>query len=976
MKQLVLMLMFLSFAIVSFAQTEIEGKVVTTTGEPLVGVNIYEKGTTNGTITNMEGVFHLKVVPWTTIVASYIGYNSVEVMATPGKTILITLEEDSREIEGVVVIGYGTQRRGDVTSAVSSVKSEDFAEGNIKDAGELVKGKIAGLTVTNGSGDPNQKSQLRLRGIISLQSSNSPLVLVDGIEGSLSSVSPENIESIDVLKDASAAAIYGTRGAGGVILITTKSGKRDQKTSVVYNGYVSASNFINKLDMMDGSDIREGLTNFNDKGYDTDWLDAISRTGYTQNHNFSIDGGNQSTTYNADFTYRKQNGVILNTYAEDMRLNAGVSHWFLDDMLKVQFNIVKSIHENGPVDAAGTQVYRQAIIRNPTEPIVNEDGSWYESNTPNYYYNPVAILKETKGEYKSDNTRLTGNITFEPIKGWQTNLMVGTIRANGHTKTYLTSKYFSQRTQYLTGYAYQYYGYSKSDNVEITSNYKHTFEKHRIDVLGGYSYQYNMDESFSANNTNFMSDYYEADNLGAGQYLKDGKAGMGSYKGDDKLIGFFGRVSYGFDDKYNVLASIRHEGSSKFGNNHKWGTFYSASLGWNVTNETFMEIVHWLNHLKVRAGVGQTGVVPSDRYLSYTTWSLGSSYFYQNGKWIQGLAVDQNANPEIKWEKSTEYNFGIDFCILQDKINGSIDLYNKQTKDLLYTYTVPVPPNLYGYTLANVGKLENKGIEISVTASVFKNEDYEWKTTVTASHNTNKLKSLSNDLYETTNYIDEGYLGEPISLPTQRIEVGKSIGQFYGMKSVGVSENGLWLIENKETGEIEEFNDNMLTDDKYHQYLGNALPKVYVGWVNNFTYKNWDLSTVFTGQFGFYILNEARAYYENNAVNYNRMKSAADLHDGYALSPAQKQTFVSYYLEKGDFFKLSSITLGYTIPLAKNKYVKSIRLSASADNLFTITGYSGLDPELSNGSITSAGIDWRDKYPTVRTFTFGVNVNF
>lgn len=978
MRQVFLLLIALCLSAVAMAQQSVTGKITDQSGEPLPGATVVVKGSSNGGITDIDGVFNITAQGSDILVLSFVGCESQEVPVNGRSEIgTIALQESSKEIDQVVVVGYGTQRKGDVTSAITSVKSEDFAEGNIRDASDLIKGKVAGLTIANGSGDPNAGSTIRLRGIISLQGSNSPLVLVDGVEGSMSTVAPENIESIDVLKDASAAAIYGTRGAGGVIIITTKAGKRDHKTTASYSGYVSASGFINELDMMDGSDIRNGLTQYNDKGYDTDWLDAISRTGVTQNHNFSINGGSKNTTYNADFTYRKQNGVIINTYGEDMHVNAGVSHWMFNDMLKVQVNLLKDIHQNGPVDAAGSMVYRQAIMRNPTEPIVNEDGSWYENYSINYYYNPVSILKEQKGEYKSNGTRMNGNITFEPIKGWQTNLMIGTERGSGHNKLYQTSKYFGQQQDYLTGYASQSYSGWKSDNLELTSRYKRTWGDHRFEGMVGYSYQYNMDESFYANNTNFMSDYYGADNMGIGQWLKDGKAGLGSYKGDDKLVGFFGRVSYGYADKYNVLASIRREGSSKFGDNNKWGTFSSASLGWTISNEEFMKNISIINNLRLRAGFGETGVVPGSRYLSLTTWALGT-YYYEDGKWKQGLVVNQNPNPDLKWEKSTEWNIGLDFALLDSRISGSIDLYNKQTKDMLWSYTVPTPPNLYNTTLANVGKMENKGIELTLSGVPVKVAGFEWKTTVTASHNQNQLKSLSNDLYESANYIDMAYLGEPISLSTQRIEVGQSLGQFFGLKSVGVSENGLWLIENAKTGEIEEFNDNMLTDfDNYHQYLGNALPKVYLGWTNTFTYKNFDLNTVFTGQFGFNILNEARAYYENNAVTYNRLKSAAEAPYGdYVLSPAQKQTFVSYYLEKGDFFKLSSITLGYTVPLKENKYVKSIRVSASADNLFTITGYSGLDPEISNGDITSPGIDWRDKYPTVRTFTFGVNINF
>ena len=619
-------------------------------------------------------------------------------------------------------------------------------------------------------------------------------------------------------------------------------------------------------------------------------------------------------------------------------------------------------------------------MRNPTEPIYDEDGNWYENFGINYYYNPVSILNEQTGEYKTETTRLTGNITLEPIRGWQTNLMLSTERYNAHDEGYQSSNYYGQRAEYRTGYAYHSYNYKKTNNLELTSTYKHQWGDHRFEALVGYSYQYQVDENFYANNTNFLNDFFQYNNLGVGQYLKDGKAGMGSGKSDDTLVGFFGRVSYGYADKYNVLLSMRREGSSKFGENHKWGSFPSASLGWTISNEKFMQgTKSWLDNLKLRAGFGVTGVVPSGRYLSLTTWALGSPYYYDNGTWKQGLKVDQNPNPDLKWEKSTEYNVGLDFAVLGDRIWGNIDVYRKKTVDMLWWYDVPVPPNLYNQTLANVGEMRNQGIEVAINAIPVRTKDFEWKTTATFAHNATKLLSLSNDLYETANKHYIAYLGEPITLSTQIMEVGKPLGQWYGLKSVGVSENGLWLIENPTTGAIEEFNDNMLTDkETYYQNLGNAIPKINVGWSNTFKYKDFDLNMQFTGQFGFKILNEARAYYQNNAVTYNRLKDAAvaPYADGNVLKPAQKQTFVSYYLSNGNYLKLSNLTLGYNVPLKANKYVKNVRAYLSADNVFTITSYNGLDPELSNGDPQYSGIDSRDKYPTIRTYTFGLNVTF
>lgn len=520
-------------------QKAISGKVVDSKGESIIGANVMEKGTTNGTITDFDGNFSLNVSAKAVLQISYIGYKTQEIPASQLKAgATITLKEDTEVMDEVVVIGYGTQRKGDVTSAIASVKAEDFTVGKVGDAADLIKGKVAGLSIAKGSGDPNATSTIRLRGVISVNGSTTPLVLVDGVEGDLSTVAPENIESIDVLKDASAAAIYGTRGANGVILITTKTGKREAHTTASYSGYVSASQFGKKLDFMTGEDVRAGKTNFTDKGYDTDWLDAISRTGFTHNHNFNITGGTKQTTYSADFTYRKEDGVIMNTYAEDIRMRFDVSHWMLNDMLKVNLNMVKKWHKNSATNATNSDqsnIYRQAIARNPTAPIYNEDGSYNEDFGVNYYYNPVGMLEERLGNYTYEETRATGNITLEPIKGWQTNLMLATSRFGAHDKGYNTSEYYGNQLNDWTGYAYHTNDESYQNNLEITSKYDLNVGKHRMNAMVGYSYQYYKWERNYANNYNFPTDFFQWYNLGIGQALKEGKAGMGSEANENTL---------------------------------------------------------------------------------------------------------------------------------------------------------------------------------------------------------------------------------------------------------------------------------------------------------------------------------------------------------------------------------------------------------------------------------------------------------
>lgn len=557
--------------------------------------------------------------------------------------------------------------------------------------------------------------------------------------------------------------------------------------------------------------------------------------------------------------------------------------------------------QNSATNATTTDqsnIYRQAIARNPTAPIYNEDGTYNENFGINYYYNPVAMLEERLGDYTYSETRATGNVTFEPIRGWQTNLMLATSRFHAHDQGYNTATYYGNQLNEWNGYAYHTNDETRTDNLEITSKYDLNIDKHRMNALVGYSYQYYTYNRNYANNYDFPSEFYTYNNLGIGQALKEGKAGMGSEKNENTLIGFFARVSYAYDNRYNILVSVRREGSSKFGENHKWGTFPSASLGWTISNEAFMKDVKWVNNLKLRAGFGVTGVIPNEPYISLTKYTYGSSYYYNNGTWLPGLSVSSNPNPDLKWEKSTEFNVGLDWSLLDDRLGGSIDVYNKKTTDLLFYYTVPTPPNLYNTTMANAGSVRNRGVEVAINAVPVRTKDFEWKTVVTIASNKSKLLSLSNDMYESETFRDVGGLGEPISISTHRMEEGRPLGEFYGLKSVGVSENGLFLIE-KPDGEVVEFSNDQLKNDEYRQYLGNGLPKVTLGWTNNLSYKGWDLNMQFTSQLGFKILNEPRAFYENNSIAYNRLKSVevAPYGGQYTLSSSQPQTLVSYYLE-------------------------------------------------------------------------------
>lgn len=985
----------------------VTGVVVDSDGEPLIGATVLVKGTQTGAATDIEGHFSIKAKAGQELQISYVGFQTLYYKVQSGKYNLgvITLATDSQVLDDVVVIGYGTQRKGDVTSAVASVKAEDFTVGKIGDAAELVKGKIAGLSVINSSGNPTAGSEIRLRGITTLTGSVSPLVLVDGIEGDLNTVAPENIASIDVLKDASAAAIYGTRGANGVILITTKSGTRGARAQASYSDYFSFSKWTKKADFMDYSDVLYGRTAYDYAGYETDWLKAVTRkAGFKHNHDFQVTGGTDNATYAGDVSYQKEEGIMKGSDNERLRFHVNYTQYLWNDILKVSFDALVNRQKYSLNDCA--YAYRQAVIRNPSEPIYNADGSYYENFNRLQYYNPVEVLNEYFGNVRNKFAQITGNITVEPIKGWKTNVMLSMNENTSTSESFTTENHYSLATQEnYNGSAGKSEGNSYSKMLEVTTGYNNTFSgKHRFDALVGYSYLYNEYDGFSASNGNFSTDTYLWNNLGNGSLLteEDRHAGMSSYRNSDKLIGFFGRVSYGFDNRYNVLVSVRHEGSSKFGDNHKWGTFPSVSLGWNIMNEEFMTDTHdFLNNLRLRVGYGITGVIPDTPYLSkylyqYAGWG---DILTMDGEWIKSLEVYQNPNPDLKWERTNEWNFGLDFGFFNNRLSGSFDFYVKTTNDLLYQYAVPVPPNLHGETLANVGSMRNIGQELAITAIPVIARDFQWETTLTLSHNSNKLLNLNNDLYETDNFLEIGGVSDPINVSTHCIEVGHALGDFWGLKFVGYDKNGFALVEASDGNggwTVKPFNTNLNTKEN-RQRLGSGAPKLMLGWSNTFHYRGFDLSMQFTGQFGYKILNTQRCFYENNSIAYNRLKSAAELlpavkyengqivpeldANGNQLmvtrSNSMDQGVWSEHIENGDFLKLSSLTLGYTIPLkgAVKKFIPSLRVYGSMTNVFCITGYSGLDPEVSNYFL-APGIDDRDKYPTTRSYTVGLQLQF
>lgn len=960
---------------------KVSGVVKDAKGEPLPGISVMVKGTQLGTTTDANGAFSIDVKDGETVlVISATGFASQEVKVGTQTSLSITLQSSTSNLDEVVVVGYGKQKRGEVTSAIASVKSEDFTKGFARDAGQLIQGKVAGVSVVTASGDPNATTQISLRGSSTIMSSTQPLILIDGIPGAINTVAPEDIESVDVLKDGSAAAIYGTRGTNGVVLITTKK-KGSRAATVNYEGQVNVQTIARKMNFLDAAGyrnaIKEGIfTADRDKGVSTDWLDVISRNPVSHTHNLSLQGGNATTNYVASINVRQWQGFFKRSENAQLIGRADVNHSMFDNKVRVNLNVIGR-NRNYFAAPNYAYIYRQAIIRNPTDSIYNAAGFYREDPNAYNYDNPLRPIMEVEGENTVNEMRYSANVAYTPLKNLNIKMLLSTVKQTGMNGYAENLRHRASETLNRTGYASRGTDYQRDNLMEITGDYTRSFDLHRVTLLGGYSWQSVTNEGFGANNSNFPTDLFTYNRLQAGNSLRlnDGSAvGMSSYKNNNKLIGFFTRLNYVFDDKYMVMLSIRHEGSTKFGANYKWGNFPAASIGWRMNREKFMENIDWLNDLKFRAGIGVTGTVPSDPYMSLIAMQYNSNnrYLY-NGQWIQPIEPVRNPNPDLRWEKKTEYNIGLDFAILRNRISGSIDFYQRNTVDMLYDFPVPVPPNLNGTTMANAGEMKNQGFEVLLNGDIVRSKDFDFRANITWSYNKNTLVSISSDpRFQLANdFFDAGGTGEPIQTSTHRVKVGRPIGMFWGYKSIDVNDKGEWIIEGRD-GKPLPLKDAKVEDK---QFLGNGVPKHTAGLNLNARYKQFDIAVGMRGAFGYQILNFQRMYYENPSIKeYNILESALDKVYGKArlTSPL---AFVSHYIENGDHWKIDNVTVGYNIITSGKKYLRNLRVYASALNLAILTGYKGIDPEVSRLGL-APGNDDRDKYPTMRTFTLGVNMTF
>ena len=976
---------FLLCSTVMLAQNKVSGTVLDATGEPLIGVSVLETGTSNGVVTDFDGNFTLTVKQGATLTISYIGYTTQTIAATDGMTV--TLQEDNTVLNEVVVVGYGTMRRKDVTSSITTVKAEDLNKGVFSDPASMLQGKVAGLVVTT-SGDPNGSPSITLRGASSLRSgAMSPYYVIDGIPGvDISMVAPDDIESIDVLRDATATAIYGSKAANGVIIITTKSGGKSERVNVSYNGYIAIDNIAKKLDIATASDIRNyvkanGLDYGYDNGASTDWQDEVLRTAISHNHNVSINGGSEKTKYMASVNYSDREGVIKGSYNNRLNVRSLVSTKVLKDRLELSagLNSMYGKFVGVPMNNEGASVLDAMNYFSPLNPVKDANGNWFKG-TGSKNYNPLSLINEDTSENIWKRTQVITKGSLKIIEGLVLN---ANYSFNTYQRTY--SAYDTHNTQLegvsaYNGRADRSTWFGHENLFEIFANYNKTFaDVHTLALMAGYSWEEKVNgDGFGVIVHDFYDDYLKWNNLSYASTI-DGMNGVVSgTKETIRNISFYGRASYSYAGKYMLQATIRRDGSSVFGPDNRWGTFPSVSAAWNITEEDFMKNQNFFSNLKLRAGYGVSGnAMGFGAYTAYTTYGA-SGFFEYNGKNWRTLAATKNANPDLKWESTGMLNIGIDFGFLKNRINGTLEVYNKKTKDLIWDY--PVSTNIYpmGSIAANVGEITNKGIELTVNIDAIRTKDFNWMTTINLSHNSNTVDRLSNDKFEVGTFTqgDPMVAGVSSNGYTQRIIEGEPLGTFYTYEFAGYDANGksTYYVRDENTGERtgEVTNEPAFKD---RTITGCAQPKLNLGWNNTFSYKNLSASLFFTGVFGNKIYNGSRANYSSPEMFANGKNVLKEFITDRPATDNLPNYPSDRYLENGSYFRLSSLTVGYTFDQFAD-WIQSLQLYATCNNVFTITSYKGLDPEVNMGGI-DPGIDYRwSTYPHTRTMMVGVKINF
>lgn len=956
-------------------QSTVRGTVKELSGEPVIGANVIVRGANTGTITDINGKFALSVdkSKEAVLVISYIGYKTQEISLTGQSEVNVILVEDANDLSEVVVVGYGTMRKKDVTGAVASVSSDNMNPGATTNPLQQIAGKAAGVSITQTGSEPGSSPNIRIRGITSLIGGSDPLVVVDGIQGNLellNQLSPSEIESVDILKDASATAIYGSRGAAGVILVTTKKSKTGT-SQIEFSSTASVDRISRKLDMMTADEWRAqrvlwGVPASTDHGSDTDWYGLLTRNGFTQNHNLSIGGGTEKFNYRASVTAIMQSGVVIRSNNSNYIGRFQATQKLLGDKLTLTMNLNSATSKNiGSPSSIGRAAFTSNLISNtyvskPTDPVLDEEGNYFSDVNVFQYINPYAVAQTVVNEQTINNSFGSFKADLELAKGLTAGWFGSWRKLDGNSGYYLSP--LSTVT-----YAIDNNGVANINNwhqdeklMDASLNFKRVFGEHSIDAIAVYEWQ---KQTYNGNFTQmkgFINDITTFNALQLGDLTKITSGDISSYKNDRTVISLLGRVNYTLMDRYMLTASIRRDGSSVFGDSHKWGNFPSASLAWRITEESFMKNIKILNDLKLRAGYGLTGNQQglSPQRSMRLVGASGQTYFA--GNQITNFAITQNDNADLRWETRSQVNLGVDFALLNNRISGSVDVYRAITDNLLFNYSVPQPPYPFGSISANVGSMMNEGIDFNLSVNILKTKDWNISLNGNLSLLRNEVLELSgsiNNVALNTNYV-------PWGLNSYLIK-GKPIGTFYILKHEGKdASNKETVVDRNNDGTIDTGNQS---PDRYFE--GSALPTYNFAFNPVVNYKNFDLTMLFRGSGGNKIMNSIKAsfsYFENLGKS-NLLASAT-----------QQGLFTSQYssdlwLEDGDFVRFENLSLGYKFNTTQWKHIGQLRLSLVANNLALFTKYSGLDPELSTSGSNGFGGDY-GIYPRTSSVAIGLNV--
>lgn len=947
----------------------VTGYITDEKGSPMEFVSVIDLLSGKGGLTNEEGYFRFFTDKDSCrLQISHLAYKpELRTVGPDNRHLQIQLIPAVFNLDEVVAIGYGTLARKELTSAVGYVSSERFLSGKVNNPIQGIKGLIAGMSISGSSlSDINSIPDIQIRGAGSILAGNNPLVVVDGVPGvSLNSLSLAEIASISVLKDGSSAAIYGSNGANGVILITTKSGKSSDKLQANYQTYLAAAHEYNRPRVL-SPEAFVAAGRDADLGYHTDWQAALIRScPLEQNHDLSIQNGWKSGAFRISMNYRDGQGLDIVSSRREYALRTHISQNLLSGYLELTVSLA---YKKQHLRLGNHTAFQQAMLANPTAPIyTDEEETEYLYPSGFERDNPVASLKEENRQ--QENQFMTGSLTarINWSKPFYSTIMLAENREESEENVYWTSRAKESVDNNRKGRADRTSSKYVNRTLDWTNHYDKAWDQHTVKAMIGYSFQRWDHSGMNAGNADFPTDFFTWNNIGTGSYLTDGKATLSSFKNSSKLISVFARFNYSYRDLLMLSASFRREGSSKFGANHKWGNFPALSGGIRLSELPAFQ-TEWLDDLKFRVGYGVSGRHNFSPYQSLETYA-GAGKVMVDGKWIQVFGPSNNPNPDLRWEKSLHTNIGAEAILFNSRLMLSLNLFKRTTKDLLFVYNAIKPPMIHDNITTNVGTIDSKGLEWEMNWLPVRTKNFQYSASLTGSLLSSTQKSLSNNQFKLgyTYLYDLPTPGLPG--PAIRLEEGKPIGSFFGWRYAGTDAEGNILVWSKDGRKIPTT--ERTEEDK--NFIGNGVPKVQLSFSHTFTWKNFDLRLFFTSWLGYDLLNLKQMYYGLQNVPVTNL-----LEDAYTRNDAIKgdKIYCDYFLENGNFLKLEELTLGYKIPLPDNKWIQSLRCYFSVNNVFTLTGYTGGDPANINVNGVEPGIETTSIYPVARTFTLGLSVQF